>query len=92
MLVNRCLKYVAVTIGNILSDLRKDVSKSVAREFNNIKGLEGKKTGDSTWINDIFYNQRVVILIETEIEDSGDKKIYTFITNKRITKEMLTKL
>ena len=27
MLVNRCLKYVAVTIGNILSDLRKDVSK-----------------------------------------------------------------
>lgn len=60
--------------------------KSVAREFNNIKGLEGKKTGDSTWINDIFYNQRVVILIETEIEDSGDKKIYTFITNKRITK------
>jgi hypothetical protein len=61
--------------------------KSVAREFNIIKGLEGKKTGDCTWINDIVYNQRVVNLIETEIEeDSGDKKIYTFITNVKITK------
>ncbi len=61
--------------------------KSVAREFNIIKGLEGNKNEECTWINDIAYNQRAVNLIETEIkEGANDKKIYTFITNVRITK------
>ena len=60
--------------------------KSVAKEFNTIKELEGKKSEKCTWINDIVYNQRVVNLIEAEIEEGADdKKVYTFITNIKIT-------
>lgn len=60
--------------------------KSIAEEFNTIKGLDGEKSERCTWINDIVYNQRTVSLIEAEIDEKGDKKVYTFITNIKITK------
>lgn len=61
--------------------------KSVAKEFNTIKELDGKKDEKCTWINEIAYNRRTVNLIEAEIEEGGDdKRVYTFITNVKITK------
>lgn len=70
--------------------------KSVADEFNVLKGTEtkttlnGKETMDTTWINDIVYNERTVNLIETEVEvntnDKKDKKYFVYITDLKITK------
>lgn len=70
--------------------------KSVAEEFNVLKGTETKtnlnekETMVSTWINDIVYNQRTVNLIETEVEvntkDKKDKKYFVYITDIKITK------
>jgi hypothetical protein len=60
--------------------------KSVAKEFSIIKEIEGKSSEKCTWINSIVYNKREVNLIEAEIEDRQEKKVYTFITDVRITK------
>lgn len=70
--------------------------KSVADEFNVLKGTEtktnlnGKETMVSTWTNDIVYNERTVNLIETEVEvntnDKKDKKYFVYITDLKITK------
>lgn len=61
--------------------------KSVAKEFNTIKEIEGKENEQCTYINGIVYNQRTINLIEAEIEEAVDnKKVYTFTTNLKITK------
>ncbi len=70
--------------------------KSVADEFNVLKGTETKtnlnekETMVSTWINDIVYNERTVNLIETEVEviteDKQEKKDFVYITDIKITK------
>jgi hypothetical protein len=61
--------------------------KSIAREFNVLKELDGCRNKSCKWVNEIGYNQRTVNLIETEIENKDDeKKCYVFITNIRITK------
>ena len=61
--------------------------KSVAAEFHTIKALEGEKSRTSTWVNDISYNDRTVNLVEAveKSDDTGDKKIFVFITDIRIT-------
>jgi len=60
--------------------------KSIASEFNTIKNIERKAGEKCTWTNGIVYNKRTVNLIEAEIEDGQDKKVYTFITDVKITK------
>jgi hypothetical protein len=70
--------------------------KSVAEEFNILKGtetkttLKGKEIINSAWINDIVYNDRSVNLIETEVEviteDKQEKKDFVYITDIKITK------
>jgi len=60
--------------------------KSVASEFNSIKDIERKAGEKCTWTNGIAYNKRAVNLIEAEIEVGREKKVYTFITDVKITK------
>lgn len=70
--------------------------KSVADEFNMLKGTEtktnlnGKETMASSWINDIVYKERTVNLIETEVkvitENKQEKKDFVYITDIKITK------
>ncbi len=60
--------------------------KSVASEFNSIKNIERKAGEKCTWTNGIVYNKRTVNLIEAEIEVDQEKKVYTFITDIKITK------
>ena len=60
--------------------------KSVASEFNTIKDIERKAGEKCTWTNGIVYNKRTVNLIEAEIEVDQEKKVYTFITDVKITK------
>ena len=60
--------------------------KSIAREFNILKELEGDRNKNCKWVNEIGYNERTVNVIETELEDdASDKRTYVFITNIRIT-------
>lgn len=60
--------------------------KSIASEFNTIKDIERKAGEKCTWTNGIAYNKRTVNLIEAEIEVDQEKKVYTFITDVKITK------
>jgi hypothetical protein len=61
--------------------------KSIAREFNILKELDGCRNKSCKWVNEIGYNQRTVNLIEAEIEnEDSEKKCYVFITDIRITK------
>ncbi len=60
--------------------------KSVASEFSSIKDIERKAGEKCTWTNGIAYNKREVNLIEAEIEADQEKKVYTFITDIKITK------
>lgn len=60
--------------------------KSVASEFNSIKDIARKAGEKCTWTNGIVYNKRAVNLIEAEIEVDQEKKVYTFITDVKITK------
>ena len=60
--------------------------KSIASEFNTIKDIERKAGEKCTWTNGIAYNKRTVNLIEAEIEVDQKKKVYTFITDVKITK------
>jgi hypothetical protein len=60
--------------------------KSVASEFNTIKEIEGESREQCTWVNGIVYNKRTVNLIEAEIEVEKETKVYTFITDVKITK------
>ena len=59
--------------------------KSIAKEFSILKEIEGNKSENNTWVNDIAYNQRTVNFIETETEDEKGKKHYVFITDIKIT-------
>lgn len=67
--------------------------KSIAEEFNILKEVDGERNEDCTWINDITYNQRLVNLIETEIEDKDhNKKRFVFITDIKITRRNADKI
>lgn len=61
--------------------------KSIADEFNTIKAIEQGKGQELFWVNEISYNNRMVNLIEANIEtDDGQSKQFLFLTDIKITK------
>ena len=61
--------------------------KSVAKEFNILKEIEGDKNENCKWVSEIGYNERTVNVIETEVAVECEIiRTFVFITNIKITK------
>ena len=87
MPVSLCLKYAMTYKWEFLIRFKEGSIKSVAKEFNILKEIEGDKNESCKWVNEIGYNERTVNVIEAEIEvDCEIKRAYVFITNIKITK------
>jgi len=67
--------------------------KSIAEEFNTIKGIEQGKEQELFWVNEISYKNRMVNLIEAKIQtDDGQSKQFLFLTDIKITKKNAQRL
>lgn len=67
--------------------------KSIAAEFHAIQAIERGKEQELFWVNEIFYNDRKINLIETKIQaDDGQSKQYLFLTDIKVTKRNAPRL
>jgi hypothetical protein len=61
--------------------------KSVAKEFQVIKEIEGDAYGNVFWANDISYKERTLNVLEGTLGDNKEReKSFLFITNIKVTK------
>lgn len=68
--------------------------KSIAKEFDAIKEIDGESKDNCVWVNGIAYNERLVNLIEANITNKKEtiKTKFVFISNINITERNSDKL
>lgn len=67
--------------------------KSIAKEFQTIKEIEGDVRDNVFWANDISYQKRALNVLEGTFEgEKESKRSFLFLTNFKVTKQNVNKL